>query len=151
MKEAGDQMFQNPTDAERAELLRSARNIAVVGLSDNPNRTSYLIAEAMQQVGYRIFPVNPTLTEAVLGEQPYASLTEITEPIDIVNVFRRSEQVLPVVEDAIRIHPKAIWMQLGIYNEEAAQLAIANNIQVIMDHCIKVDHAILRIGNISQK
>ncbi|MGA9174122.1 MAG: CoA-binding protein [Thermoactinomyces sp.] len=136
-------MFHNPTDEERAKLLKEAKNIAVVGCSDKPERTSYLIAEALKEAGYRIFPVNPNLTRPVLGEKPYASLTEIGEPIDIVNVFRRSEEVLPVAEEAIQVGAKAIWMQLGVLNEEAAQLAKENGLIVIMDRCIKVDHAIL--------
>lgn len=136
-------MFENPSDQERKELLSSAKNIAVVGCSNKPERTSYLIAEALQQAGYRIFPVNPTLQEPVLGEQPYASISEISEPIDIVNVFRRSEAVLPIVEEAIKVKPRAIWMQLGVINEEAAQLAQEHGIMVVMDRCIKVDHAIL--------
>jgi uncharacterized protein len=139
-------MFQNPSDQERRELLTSAKNIAVVGCSNNPERTSYLIAEALQQAGYRIFPVNPTLTEPVLGEQPYASLSDITEPIDIVDVFRRSEAVLPVVEDAVKVKPRAIWMQSGVVNEEAARLAQEHGMMVIMDRCIKVDHALLLSG-----
>ncbi|SEM69333.1 CoA-binding protein [Lihuaxuella thermophila] len=136
-------MFQNPSDQERARLLKDAKNIAVVGMSDNPERTSYMIAEALQRAGYRIFPVNPNLKEPVLGEKPYASLTEITEPIDIVNVFRRSEFVMPVAEEAVKAGAKAIWMQEGVINEEAARLAEENGLIVVMDRCIKVDHAIL--------
>jgi predicted CoA-binding protein len=136
-------MFQNPTDQERARLLKEAKNIAVVGMSDKPERTSYMIAEALQKAGYRIFPVNPNLKEPVLGEKPYASLTEIAEPIDIVNVFRRSELVMPVAEEAVKIGAKAIWMQEGVVHEEAARLAKENGLIVVMDRCIKVDHAIL--------
>lgn len=136
-------MFRNPSDEQRAKLLREAKNIAVVGLSDNPERTSYMIAEALQQAGYRIFPVNPNLKEPVLGEKPYASLTEIAEPIDIVNVFRRSETVMPVAEEAVKIGARSIWMQQGVVNDQAARLAEENGLQVIMDRCIKVDHAIL--------
>lgn len=136
-------MFQNPTDQERARLLKEAKNIAVVGMSNKPERTSYMIAEALQKAGYRIFPVNPNLKAPVLGEKPYASLTEITEPIDIVNVFRRSELVMPVAEEAVKIGAKAIWMQEGVFHEEAARLAKENGLIVVMDRCIKVDHAIL--------
>jgi predicted CoA-binding protein len=141
--EGEKRMFQNPTDEQRAALLREAKNIAVVGMSDNPERTSYLIAEAMQRAGYRIFPVNPNLKEPVLGEKPYASLKEIGEPIDIVNVFRRSEFVMPVAEEAVEVGAKAIWMQLGVVNEEAACYAREHGLTVVMDRCIKVDHAIL--------
>lgn len=134
--------FTNPSSDERRELLENAKTIAVVGLSKNPERTSYMVSQAMQNNGYRIIPVNPTISEA-LGEKAVASLTDITEPVDIVNVFRRSEEVGPVVEEAIKIKPKAIWMQQGVYNEEAAQKAKEAGIEVIMDQCIKVDHALL--------
>jgi predicted CoA-binding protein len=133
----------NPSDQERATLLKEAKNIAVVGLSNKPERTSYMIAEALQQAGYRIFPVNPMLTEPVLGEESYASLLDIEEPIDIVDVFRRSETVYPVAEEAVQIKAKAIWMQLGVENEEAAELARENGLMVVMNRCIKVDHALL--------
>jgi predicted CoA-binding protein len=136
----------NPTDQERTELLKAAKNIAVVGLSNKPERTSYMIAEALEQVGYRIFPVNPMLTEPVLGEQPYASLTDIKDSIDIVNVFRRSETVYPIAEDAVKIGAKVLWLQLGIENEEAASYARKHGLTVVQNRCIKVDHALL-IGN----
>lgn len=136
-------MHANPSDQERATLLREAKNIAVVGCSDNPERTSYLIAAALQQAGYKIFPVNPKLTAPVLGEQPYASLTEITEPIDIVDVFRRSDQVEPIAQEAVQIKAKAIWFQQGVINEEAARYAADHGLTVVMNRCIKVDHALL--------
>ncbi len=138
-------MFQNPSDEERRRILQEAKNIAVVGMSDKKDRTSYLIAEAMQQAGYRIFPVNPNLTQPVLGEKPYARLQEIKEPIDIVNVFRRSEAVYPVAEDAVAVKAKTLWLQQGVINEEAAELAIKNGLNVVMDRCIKVDHALLKV------
>ncbi|WP_124728061.1 CoA-binding protein [Staphylospora marina] len=136
-------MFQNPSDEQRAAILKSARNIAVVGCSDKPERTSYLIAEALQRAGYRIFPVNPNLKGPVLGEKPYASLTEIKEKIDIVNVFRRSETVMPVVEEAVQVGAGCVWMQLGVIHEEAARYAKEHGLTVVMDRCIKVDHALL--------
>lgn len=135
-------MFTNPPAEVRKKLLTEAKNIAVVGLSDKPERTSYLIAQAMQQAGYRIFPVNPMLKTDVLGEKPYASLKEIDEPIDIVNVFRRSEFVLPIAEEAVEIGAKALWLQQGVYHEQAADYAIKHGLTVVMDLCIKVDHAI---------
>ncbi|WP_126428409.1 CoA-binding protein [Brevibacillus marinus] len=136
--------FQNPSDDERRKILQEAKTIAVVGCSNKPERTSYMIAEALQQAGYRIIPVNPTIAgETVLGETVVGSLTEIAEPVDIVNVFRRSEQVMPVAEEAVKIKPKVLWMQLGVVNEEAARLAQEHGITVVMDRCIKVDHAIL--------
>lgn len=136
-------MFTNPSDQERKELLQNSHHIAVVGCSNNPERTSYMIAKALQQAGYRIFPVNPNLTEPVLGEQPYASLWEIAEPIDIVNVFRRSEVVEPIAKEAVEIGAKAIWFQQGVVNEKAAHYAEEHGLSVVMDRCIKVDHALL--------
>ncbi|GAA4723223.1 CoA-binding protein [Brevibacillus fulvus] len=137
--------FQNPSDEVRRNLLTEARNIAVVGLSNKPDRTSYMVTQAMQNAGYRIIPVNPVIAgETVLGEKVFASLTEIDEPIDIVNVFRRSEEVMPVAEDAVKVKPKAFWLQQGIFNEQAAELVQQNGITAIMDKCIKVDHALLR-------
>ncbi len=134
-------MHHNPSDAEVRDLLKEARTVAVVGLSDKPHRTSHAIARALQDFGYRIFPVNPNLTGPVLGEEPYASVKEIPEPVDIVNVFRRSEFVDPVAEDAAAAGAKALWMQLGVVNEEAADLAARNGLAVVMDRCIKVDYA----------
>ncbi|SFI96706.1 CoA-binding protein [Thermoflavimicrobium dichotomicum] len=137
-------MFANPSDEERAQLLKKAKNIAVVGMSDKPERTSYMIAQAMQQAGYRIFPVNPKLTSPVLGEKPYASLKEIEEPIDIVNVFRRSEFVYPIAVEAVEVGAKALWLQQGVVNEEAAAYAKEHGLLVVMDRCIKVEHALLK-------
>ncbi|MFD3166023.1 MULTISPECIES: CoA-binding protein [Herpetosiphon] len=122
------------------QLLSNAKTIAVVGLSNKPDRASYGVAEYMQRAGYRIIPVNPVLTEPVLGEQPVASLSDIKEPIDIVDIFRRAEDVPPVVEEAIAVGAKAIWMQLGIVNQEAAAAAEAAGLEVVMDKCIKVEH-----------
>lgn len=136
-------MHNNPGDEEIRDLLQRARNVAVVGLSDKPYRTSYAIARALQNVGYRIFPVNPNLTGPVLGEEPYSTVAEIEEQIDIVDVFRQSEKVPPVAEDAVKAGAKAIWMQLGVVNEAAAEHAAENGLTVIMDRCIKVDHAAL--------
>jgi uncharacterized protein len=140
-------MFHNPSDERRRQLLEEAKTIAVVGLSNKPERTSYMVAAAMQNAGYRIIPVNPTIAgETVLGERVVASLSEIDEPVDIVNVFRRSEDVPPVAEEAVKLKPKALWLQQGIVSEEAAALAKQHGIEVIMDLCIKVDHALLRVG-----
>ncbi|KPL85478.1 CoA-binding protein [Herpetosiphon geysericola] len=122
------------------QLLSNAKTIAVVGLSNKPDRASYGVAEYMQRAGYRIIPVNPVLTEPVLGEQPVASLRDINEPIDIVDIFRRAEDVPPVVEEAIAVGAKAVWMQLGIVNQEAAAAAEAAGLEVVMDKCIKVEH-----------
>lgn len=133
-------MFQNPSHAELTEILKSAKAIAVVGLSDNPERTSFQIAQEMQRRGYRIIPVNPTVKD-VLGETAYPSLAEVPEPIDIVDVFRRSDALPDVVRDAIRTNASVIWAQQGIYNEEAAQLAAEHHRTMVMDLCIAVAHS----------
>jgi predicted CoA-binding protein len=121
------------------ELLRSAKTIAIVGLSDSPNRTSYGVSQYMQSQGYRIIPVNPAITES-LGEKAYPTLSDVPEKIDIVNVFRRSEFVPEVVEEAIRLKVPAIWMQEGVVHEEAAEKARAAGIIVVMDRCILKEH-----------
>jgi len=121
------------------ELLQKYQTIAVVGLSSNPMRPSYAVTEYMQAAGYRIIPVNPNETE-VLGEKSYARLEDVPEKIEIVNVFRRAEEVPPVVESAIRVGAKVIWMQLGIENDEAAEKARSAGLVVIEDACILVEH-----------
>jgi predicted CoA-binding protein len=122
-----------------SDILRSAQTIAVVGLSNKRMRPSYGVSEYMQQVGYRIIPVNPRETE-VLGEKAYTDLESIPEPVDIVNIFRRSDAVPPIVDSAIRIGAKAVWMQEGVIHEEAAEKARAAGLQVIMDRCILKEH-----------
>jgi predicted CoA-binding protein len=125
-----------PTEAERiATLLKSAKTIAVVGLSNNPFRASFDVSQYMQSQGYRIIPINPTISES-LGEKAYGSLSEVPEQIDIVNVFRRSEFVPEVVDEAIRLKVPAIWMQEGVVHEEAAEKARGAGIFVVMDRCI---------------
>lgn len=136
-------MYGNPNPEEIRKLLQGARNIAVVGLSDKPHRTSHAIARAMQGLGYRIFPVNPTLKAPVLGEKVYSSVAEIKDQIDIVNVFRRSQTVMPVAEDAVEAGAHAIWMQLGVINLDAREYAAEHGLTVVVDRCIKVDHASL--------
>jgi len=121
------------------EILKKCKTIAVVGLSSNPMRPSFGVTEYMQGEGYRIIPVNPNETE-VLGEKSYARLEDVPEKIDIVNVFRRAEDVSPVVDSAIRIGAKVVWMQQGIENEEAAERARAAGLVVIEDACILVEH-----------
>jgi predicted CoA-binding protein len=121
------------------QLLRNAKTIAVVGLSGHRWRPSYGVSEYMQSAGYRIIPVNPAEAE-VLGEKAYASLDDIPEPVDIVNVFRRSEFVPEIVDAAIRIHAKCGWMQEGVVHEEAAAKAREHGLEVVMDHCILKQH-----------
>ncbi len=133
-------MFKNPESHRLKELLQKARTIAVVGLSDKPDRASFQVAQYLQQQGYKIIPVNPKV-DTVLGEKAYKKVSDIPEQVDIVNVFRRSVDTPPVVMDAVSKKPMAIWLQLGIKNEEAAKIAQDNNITIIMDRCIKIDHA----------
>jgi predicted CoA-binding protein len=120
-------------------LLRSAKTIAVVGLSSRRSRPSYGVSEYMQSRGYRIIPVNPNETE-VLGEKAYASLDEIPGRVDIVDVFRRSEFVPEIVDAAIRIGAQGVWMQEGVVNDDAAARARAAGLEVVMDHCILKEH-----------
>jgi predicted CoA-binding protein len=122
-----------------AEILRIGRTIAVVGLSAKRYRPSYGVAEYMQRAGYRIIPVNPHETE-VLGEKCYPDVESVPEPIDIVDIFRRSEFVPEIVEAAIRKGAKAIWMQEGVIHEEAARRAREAGLEVVMDRCILKDH-----------
>ena len=124
-----------PKAEKIAELLRSAKTIAVVGLSNNPARTSYGVSAYMQSQGYRIIPVNPAISEA-LGEKAYPTLSEVPEKIDIVNVFRRPEHVPEVVDEAIRLGVPAIWMQEGVVHEAAAEKARQAGIFVVMNRCI---------------
>ena len=133
-------MHQNPTDDERLRILEKAKNVAVVGLSDDPEKTSFLIARALQGLGYRIFPVNPNLAGPVLGESPYASLGEIREPIDVVDVFRRGEDVLPIARDAVAAGAETLWMQKGVVNEEAAGYAGEHGLNVVMDRCMRAEY-----------
>jgi len=121
------------------ELLRSARTIAVVGLSGNRKRPSYGVSEYIQSAGYRIVPVNPQETE-VLGERAYPSLEAVPGHIDIVDVFRRSEFVPEIVEAAIRVGAGAVWMQEGVADEAAAEKARAAGLTVVMDRCILKEH-----------
>ena len=132
--------------AERMpHILNHCRTIAVVGLSPHPHRASFDVSRYMQANGCRIIPVNPNATE-VLGEKAYASLTEAArhEKIDLVNCFRNSEDIPPVVDEAIAIGAKAVWMQLGISHPAAAAKAEAAGLLVVQDHCIKIDHRVLQ-------
>jgi predicted CoA-binding protein len=120
-------------------ILKDYRTIAVVGLSSNPARASYEVTDYMQSAGYRIIPVNPKETE-VLGAKSYARLEDVPWKIEIVNIFRRAEDVPPVVESAIRVGAKVVWMQLGIENRAAAERARAAGLLVVEDACILVEH-----------
>ena len=131
--------IQRVTDTTKRRILELVKTIAVVGLSSKKERPGYSVPAYMQQVGYRVIPVNPNL-EHSLGEKAYPDLRSVPEPVDLVLIFRRREFVPPVIEQAIAIGAKAVWMQLGVINEEAAELARDAGLQVVMDSCIAVDH-----------
>jgi hypothetical protein len=125
------------------EILDSVKTIAVVGLSSDPMKPSYEVSAYMQRQGYRIIPVNPREAE-VLGEKAYPDLESIPEPVELVNVFRRPAQTPEVVKSAIAIGAKAIWLQLGIANEEAQSLATAAGIPYVEDRCVLIEHRRIR-------
>ncbi|GBG06227.1 CoA-binding protein [Paenibacillus sp. MY03] len=135
--------FSNPTRERLKEILQASQNIAVVGLSDKQDRVSYMVSEAMQAKGYTIIPVNPAAKGPILGQTTYAALKDIPVPVDIVNVFRRSEHTPEVAEEAVAIGAKTLWLQLGIASDEAAAIAEAGGLEVVMDRCIKVEDSIL--------
>ena len=121
-------------------ILRTSRTIAVVGLSAEWHRPSFFAAKYMQQHGYRIVPVNPRY-DSVLGERCHASLETIDVPVDIVDVFRKTEDVMPIAEQAVAIGAKCLWQQIGVKNEAAAALAAAAGLDIVMDRCVKIEHA----------
>jgi predicted CoA-binding protein len=131
------------TDEDIKAVLANAKTIAVVGLSPKPDRDSYQVAAYLQQRGYRVLPVRPAQAE-ILGEKAYAALDDISGTVDIIDVFRSSDQMLPHAREALRLKPKLFWMQEGIENHEAAALLTAAGIDVVMNRCIKHDHA--RLG-----
>ena len=136
-------------DEDIAELLTDARTIAVVGASDRPDRASHGVMKALQDHGYRVIPVNPQITgEHVLGEFVWRELSQIGVPIDIVDIFRRPQAAGEAVDQAIAIGAKAVWLQLGIVNEEAAARAEAAGLKVVMDRCTKIEMARLGIPRI---
>lgn len=121
------------------EILQEAKTIAIVGLSSNPARDSHQIGAYLQRHGYRIVPVNPNERE-VLGETSYPTLTAIPFPVDIVDVFRRSDAVSPIAEEAVQIGAKALWLQLGVINQQGAEIGERGGLKVVMDRCIMVEH-----------
>ena len=135
---------RNPSDQDLKRLLSAASTIAVVGASSNPERPSNSIMRKLKSVGYRVIPVNPNETE-VLGERAYSSLLDIHEPIDIVDVFRRPEYTPAIADDAVKVGAKALWLQSGVSNEDAAARATAGGLIVVMDACIGVMHAMLQV------
>lgn len=134
--------YVHPSREEIKQILQGSQTVAVIGLSDDPSKVSYMVSEAMQQKGYKIIPVNPKAT-SILGEKSYASLKDVPVPIDIVNVFRRPEHTPPIAQEAVEVGAKVLWLQLGIANEEAATIATEGGLRMIMDRCIKVEDSIL--------
>jgi len=139
MSEMCEMPLDNASPEEVRQLLTTARTVAVVGLSDKPDRDSYRVAAYLQQQGYRIIPVNPAVA-SVLGEKAYARLEDVPEKIDIVDIFRRPDAVPPLVDSAIAVGARAVWMQLGIAHNAAADKARAAGLQVVMNKCILIEH-----------
>jgi len=137
--------MNNDHDQKMRDILTSINTIASVGLSSNQEKESYWIVSYLKEQGYKIIPVNPTATE-ILGEKVYPSLSAIPDKVDVVQVFRKSEDVPPVVDEAIKIGAKVVWMQEGIVNYEAAQKAKDAGLQVVMDACMRATHRRLNIG-----
>lgn len=135
----------NPSDQDLKALLTNATTIAMVGASSNPDKASYGIMRKLQHAGYRVIPVNPKETE-ILGERSYPSLLDVPERIDIVDVFRRSEDTPAIADDAVTIGAKALWLQTGIANEDAAARAKAGGLTVVMDACIGATHTLLGVS-----
>jgi predicted CoA-binding protein len=149
-KEHNQMPLTEPQDI--ADLLQNARTIALVGASDRPDRASYGVMKFLQDQGYRVIPVNPRITgEHVHGEFIWRELAQIGEPIDIVDIFMRSETVGPIVDDAIAVGAKAVWMQLGVVNDEAAAKAEAAGLKVVMDHCPKIEFARLGLKPVNRQ
>lgn len=131
-------------DSEIKLILENSKTIAVIGCSSNPEKAAHRIPKYMKEQGYRIIPVNPN-SDKILGEKSHKSILDVNEQVDIVDIFRPSEECLEVVEEAIKIKPKVIWMQTGIINEEAKRLAENNGIKVVMDRCMMVEHRRLQV------
>jgi uncharacterized protein len=137
-------------DISKKELLLSSKVIAIVGLSPKEDKPSNTVAKYLKDAGYKVIPVNPGYDE-ILGETCYHSLADINEKIDIVDIFMRADIIMPVVDEAVRIKPKCIWLQLGIVNEEAKKAAENNNITFFMDVCIKREHERLFKGIVNSE
>lgn len=129
----------NPTNDEIKEILSNYKVVAVVGISNKPDRDSFRVASFLKEGGYKIVPVNPNC-DAVLGEKCYPSLSSIPFPIEIVDIFRKPEAVPPIADEAIKIGAKAVWMQIGIVNNESAEKLIKNGIKVVMNKCMMIEY-----------
>ncbi|MFE3975973.1 MULTISPECIES: CoA-binding protein [Peribacillus] len=136
-------MIQNPSREEMGQMLKKSKRIAVVGLSNNPERTSYMVSKAMQDSGYEIIPVNPAVSE-VLGVKAVKALKDIEGHVDIVNIFRRSEFLPEIAKEFAEIDADIFWAQLGVENGEAYNFLKEKGYTVIMDRCIKVEHALTK-------
>jgi hypothetical protein len=139
MSDACEMPRDNATSEEVRQILTTAKTVAVVGLSDKPDRDSHRVAAYLQRAGYRVIPVNPAVSE-VLGEKAYASVRDVPEKIDVVDVFRRADAVPAIVDDAIAVGAKAVWMQDGIVHNEAADKARAAGLKVVMSKCMLREH-----------
>jgi hypothetical protein len=137
-------VHRNPPDGEIRQLLTSASTIALVGASSNPERSSNGVMGRLLQLGYTVVPVNPNET-TVLGQKAYASLSEVPVPIDIVDVFRRAEFTPAIADEAVKVRAKALWLQQGVTNDDAAARATAGGLMMVMDACIAVEHATLQV------
>ena len=135
---------QNPSDQDVKRLLAAASTIVVVGASSNPDRPSNGVMRKLKSAGYRVIPVNPNETE-VLGERAYPSLLDVPERIDIVDVFRRPEYTPAIADEAVKVGAKALWLQSGVTNEDAAARGAAGGLMVVMDECIGVMHSVLQV------
>ena len=130
--------YQNPSTIQR--VIHTARTIAIVGLSGNPLRASYFVGFYLKRHGYRVIPVNPREAE-ILGEKSYKTLADVKEPVDIVNVFRAPDALPAIAAEAVAIRAKSLWCQFTVVNEEGGRIAEAGGLSVIMDRCLKVEHA----------
>lgn len=128
------------TDSELMKILQEAKTIAIVGVSDKPNRDSYVVMRFLLDRGFNVIPVNPAYQQ-ILGTKCYPDLQHIKEPVHIVDVFRRSEEAMTIVEDSVAIGAKTVWMQLGVINDDAADLAQRSGLNVIMNRCIKIEYS----------
>lgn len=134
-------MTESDINNNISAIIKKYQNIAVVGLSNSPSRPSYGVAKYLIRAGYKIFPVNPKY-ENILNQKCYPTLDSIPDPVEIVDIFRRPNYILPVVQESILINAKVIWMQSGIINLEAAQMAFNAGLEVVMDRCMKIEHMV---------
>ena len=144
-RDISEEEFMNPDDAVIDAILKKSRVVAVVGLSNNEERASHQVAHYLQRHGYSIVPVNPAVDE-VLGEKAYPDLLSIPFPVDIVDIFRKREAIPAIVDEALKIDPSVIWMQLGLHDESSAERARKEGITVIQSRCIKIEHTRMSMG-----